>query len=703
MKLKCIILSVVASLSLAASSQPVQQQEQWEWYLDEVVNDVFVGRNDFEYYYMPSSSDMEQQRNKGEVTYFLNSPEGLSAKKTCNLIDRIMASYDDIQAMGTWVDAKTIYWKEFRFEKNKFRFNVKREALDDGTYYVSVVETSNHYKSLGKKNEEQAKDKQEAKPKTRKSKEEKSTRRSTRDRRQVTQDDVDAADDDVVAVADAIAPSDDADAAADKAPIAKVADRVSSVFVPAIILIALVTIVVWLLVGESVGFALARGIAVLVISCPCALGLATPVAIMVGSGLGARHGILFKTAAALEKTGRARTVVLDKTGTITTGEPQVTDILPAPGIDESTLLRLACALERGSEHPLARAIVQAAADANVNGTELPEIAENIEALPGRGLHGTYEGARLAGGNAAFIGEMAPVPSGLREKAEQLAQSGKTPLFFSHGDKFLGFVAVADVIRQESAQAIRELHDMGLRVIMLTGDNARTAQAIGAQAGVDEVIAEVLPQDKEETVRKLQAQAHTIMVGDGINDAPALTRAGTGIAIGAGTDVAIDAAEVVLVKNRLSDVPAAIRLSRATLRNIYQNLFWAFFYNALGIPLAAGVWIKTLGWQLSPMFGAAAMSLSSFCVVSNALRLNLCELYPGEPSPPKEETMEKTLKIEGMMCGHCEARVKQCLEALPEVASAVVSHEKGTAVLTLKQDIADSKLKQIVEEQGYKVL
>ena len=494
-----------------------------------------------------------------------------------------------------------------------------------------------------------------------------------------------------------------ADAAADKAPIAKVADRVSSVFVPAIILIAIVTIVVWLLFGESVGFALARGIAVLVISCPCALGLATPVAIMVGSGLGARHGILFKTAAALEKTGRARTVVLDKTGTITTGEPQVTDILPAPGIDESTLLRLACALERGSEHPLARAIVRAAADTNVNGTEIPEIAENIEALPGRGLHGTYEGARLAGGNAAFIGEMAQVPSELREKAEQWAQSGKTPLFFSHGDKFLGIVAVADIIRQESAQAIRELHDMGLRVIMLTGDNTRTAQAIGAQAGVDEVIAEVLPQDKEETVRKLQAQAHTIMVGDGINDAPALTRAGTGIAIGAGTDVAIDAAEVVLVKNRLSDVPAAIRLSRATLRNIYQNLFWAFFYNALGIPLAAGVWIKTLGWQLSPMFGAAAMSLSSFCVVSNALRLNLCKLYPGEPSPPKEETMEKTLKIEGMMCGHCEARVKQCLEALPEVAGAVVSHEKGTAVLTLKQDIADSKLKQIVEEQGYKVL
>ncbi len=489
-----------------------------------------------------------------------------------------------------------------------------------------------------------------------------------------------------------------ADAAADKAPIAKVADRVSSVFVPAIILIALVTIAVWLFLGEGAGFALARGIAVLVISCPCALGLATPVAIMVGSGLGAKHGILFKTAAALEKTGHARTVVLDKTGTITTGEPQVTDILPAPGIDESTLLRLACVLEHGSEHPLARAIVRAAAD-----EELPEIAENIEALPGRGLRGTYKGALLAGGNTAFVSEMATIPSELREKAEQLAQNGKTPLFFSHGDKFLGLVAVADVIRQESAQAIRELHDMGLRVIMLTGDNARTAQAIGAQAGVDEVIAEVLPQDKEETVRRLQAQAHTIMVGDGINDAPALTRAGTGIAIGAGTDVAIDAAEVVLVKNRLSDVPAAIRLSRATLRNIYQNLFWAFFYNALGIPLAAGVWIKTFGWQLSPMFGAAAMSLSSFCVVSNALRLNLCELYPGEPSPPKEETMEKTLKIEGMMCGHCEARVKQCLEALPEVASAVVSHEKGTAVLTLKQDIADSKLKQIVEEQGYKVL
>ncbi len=489
-----------------------------------------------------------------------------------------------------------------------------------------------------------------------------------------------------------------ADAAADKAPIAKVADRVSSVFVPAIILIALVTIAVWLILGESAGFALARGIAVLVISCPCALGLATPVAIMVGSGLGARHGILFKTAAALEKTGRARTVVLDKTGTITTGEPQVTDILPAPGVDEATLLRLACVLERGSEHPLARAIVGAAAD-----EELPEIAENIEALPGRGLRGTYEGALLAGGNAAFIGETAAIPSELREKAEQLAQNGKTPLFFSHGDTFLGVVAVADVIRPESTQAVRELRDMGLRVIMLTGDNARTAQAIGAQAGVDEVIAEVLPQDKEEVVRKLQEQAHTIMVGDGINDAPALTRAGTGIAIGAGTDVAIDAAEVVLVKNRLSDVPAAIRLSRATLRNIYQNLFWAFFYNALGIPLAAGVWIKTLGWQLSPMFGAAAMSLSSFCVVSNALRLNLCKLYPGESSPPKEETMEKTLKIEGMMCGHCEARVKQCLEALPEVASAVVSHEKGTAVLTLKQDIADSKLKQIVEEQGYKVL
>ncbi|MGN8890992.1 heavy metal translocating P-type ATPase [Dysosmobacter sp. HCP28S3_G4] len=496
------------------------------------------------------------------------------------------------------------------------------------------------------------------------------------------------------------------DAAATKAPIAKVADRVSSVFVPAVITIAVITTVVWLLLGRSVGFALARGISVLVISCPCALGLATPVAIMVGSGMGAKNGILFKTAASLEAAGKTEIVALDKTGTITSGEPKATDILPADGVSQEELLRLAYALERRSEHPLARAILQAAEERRL----APEEVSDFQALPGNGLTARREGAVLSGGNLSFISARAEVPETVRAQAESLAEQGKTPLFFSQDRKLLGVIAVADVIKPDSPRAVAELRNMGIRVVMLTGDNERTARAIGAQAGVDEVIAGVLPDGKERVIRELKRRGRVAMVGDGINDAPALTRADMGIAIGAGTDVAIDAADVVLMKSRLSDVPAAIRLSRATLRNIHQNLFWAFFYNTIGIPLAAGVFIP-LGLTLNPMFGAAAMSLSSFCVVSNALRLNLFDLrdprrdHKIQSRHNKEEettTMEKTMKIEGMMCVHCEARVKKALEALPEVEQAAVSHEAGTAVVTLKSAVSDDTLKKAVEDQDYTV-
>ncbi len=496
------------------------------------------------------------------------------------------------------------------------------------------------------------------------------------------------------------------DAAATKAPIAKVADRVSGVFVPAVITIAVITTVVWLLLGRSVGFALARGISVLVISCPCALGLATPVAIMVGSGMGAKNGILFKTAASLEAAGKTEIVALDKTGTITSGEPKATDILPADGVSQEELLRLAYALERRSEHPLARAILQAAEERRL----APEEVSDFQALPGNGLTARREGAVLSGGNLSFISARAEVPETVRAQAESLAEQGKTPLFFSQDRKLLGVIAVADVIKPDSPRAVAELRNMGIRVVMLTGDNERTARAIGAQAGVDEVIAGVLPDGKERVIRELKRRGRVAMVGDGINDAPALTRADMGIAIGAGTDVAIDAADVVLMKSRLSDVPAAIRLSRATLRNIHQNLFWAFFYNTIGIPLAAGVFIP-LGLTLNPMFGAAAMSLSSFCVVSNALRLNLFDLRDPRRDHKiqsrhnkKEETttMEKTMKIEGMMCVHCEARVKKALEALPEVEQAAVSHEAGTAVVTLKSAVSDDTLKKAVEDQDYTV-
>ena len=494
------------------------------------------------------------------------------------------------------------------------------------------------------------------------------------------------------------------DAAATKAPIAKIADRVSGVFVPAVITIAAVTTVVWLLLGESVGFSLARGISVLVISCPCALGLATPVAIMVGNGMGARNGILFKTAASLETAGRTEIVALDKTGTITQGEPRVTDILPAEGLSEAELLRLAGALEWKSEHPLAKAILEKAREEGLPAEEVTD----FQALPGNGLTARWGGAVLSGGNLGFISARAAVPQEFQARAEALAAQGRTPLFFSRDGELLGIIAVADVIKEDSPQAVRELRNMGIRVVMLTGDNQRTADAIGAQAGVDEVIAGVLPDGKESVIRSLKKQGRVAMVGDGINDAPALTRADTGIAIGAGTDVAIDAADVVLMKSRLSDVPAAIRLSRATLRNIHQNLFWAFFYNTIGIPLAAGLFIP-LGLTLNPMFGAAAMSLSSFCVVSNALRLNLFDIRDAGRDKKfkvrhKEEakTMEKTMKIEGMMCGHCEARVKKALEALPEVAEANVSHESGTAVVTLSGEISDAALKKAVEDQDYQV-
>ncbi|MBR4544964.1 MAG: heavy metal translocating P-type ATPase [Oscillibacter sp.] len=495
------------------------------------------------------------------------------------------------------------------------------------------------------------------------------------------------------------------DAAATKAPVARIADKISGIFVPVVIAIALITALAWLLLGRDAGFALARGISVLVISCPCALGLATPVAIMVGNGVGAKNGVLFKTAAALESAGRVEIVALDKTGTITEGEPRVTDVLPPEGVDESELLRLAAALERHSEHPLSKAVLQAAKDRNL---DIPEVAD-FRAVPGKGLAATLDGVTLRGGNADFV---TGVDAALKSRAEALSGDGKTPLYFSRDGRGIGVIAVADVLKADSPQAVRELQNMGLRVVMLTGDNPRTAAAIGRQAGVDEVIAGVLPDGKEQAVRRLQEHGRVAMVGDGINDAPALTRADTGIAIGAGTDVAIDAADVVLMKNSLLDVPAAIRLSRATLRNIHENLFWAFFYNAVGIPLAAGALVP-FGLTLHPMFGAAAMSLSSFCVVSNALRLNLFRLYdsrhdkrraaPETEIKEEESVMEKTLNIEGMMCEHCEARVKKALEALPEVERAAVSHESGTAVVTLSAPVDDAALKQAVEAQDYKVL
>ena len=494
------------------------------------------------------------------------------------------------------------------------------------------------------------------------------------------------------------------DAAATKAPIAKVADKVSGVFVPVVIAIAVVTTAVWLLLGRGVGYALARGISVLVISCPCALGLATPVAIMVGSGLGAKNGILFKTAASLEQMGRVQIVALDKTGTITQGEPRVTDVIAADGVQEDELLRLACALERKSEHPLARAVLEKAQQLQLAAQEVT----NFQALPGNGLRAELGGAVLAGGSLKFISSVAGVPAAMQARAGQLAGQGKTPLLFSRAGALLGIIAVADVIKPDSPQAVRELRNMGIHVVMLTGDNERTANAIGAQAGVDEVVAGVLPDGKQAVIRRLQQKGKVAMVGDGINDAPALTQADMGVAIGAGTDVAIDAADVVLMHSRLTDVPAAIRLSRATLRNIHENLFWAFFYNTIGIPLAAGVFIP-LGLTLNPMFGAAAMSLSSFCVVSNALRLNLFRLRDARhdkkrKTKHKEEktSMQKTLKIEGMMCPHCEARVKKALEALPEVAQAEVSHAAGTAVVTLTAALADDALKSAVEAQDYTV-
>ena len=500
------------------------------------------------------------------------------------------------------------------------------------------------------------------------------------------------------------------DAAATKAPIAKIADRVSGVFVPTVITIAVITIIVWLIAGQSIGFALSRGIAVLVISCPCALGLATPVAIMVGNGMGARNGIMFKTAVSLEETGKMQIVALDKTGTITSGEPKVTDIIPAAGVTEDTLLKCAYALENKSEHPLARAILEKAKEENAGIEEVT----GFQALPGNGLTAILDGHTLYGGNHTFISSKVSVDGDIQKKAEKLAEAGKTPLFFGNEDRLLGVIAVADVIKEDSPQAIKELQNMGIHVVMLTGDNERTAKAIGQQAGVDEVIAGVLPEGKEQVIRKLKEKGKVAMVGDGINDAPALTRADMGIAIGAGTDVAIDAADVVLMKSRLSDVPAAIRMSRATLRNIHENLFWAFFYNIIGIPLAAGVWYPLFGWKLNPMFGAAAMSLSSFCVVSNALRLNLFKMYDASKdkklkakkekkrSKKEDKTMKKIMHIEGMMCGHCEAAVKKALEALPQVDEAVVSHEAGTAELTLNAEIADDVLKKTVEDKDYTV-
>ena len=546
------------------------------------------------------------------------------------------------------------------------------------------------------------------------------------------------------------------DAAATKAPIAKIADRVSGVFVPAVITIAVVTTIIWLLAGQTFGFALARGISVLVISCPCALGLATPVAIMVGNGMGAKNGILFKTAVSLEETGKMDIVALDKTGTITSGEPRVTDVIPSGGVTEKELVSLALSLEKKSEHPLAKAVLLYAKEQQIDAPE----AADFQALPGNGLSGTLEGASLAGGSFSYISGHTTVSAQEQASFERLASEGKTPLCFMKNGRLAGMIAVADVIKEDSPQAVRELQNMGIRVVMLTGDNERTARAIGAQAGVDEVIAGVLPDGKESVIRSLKEQGKVAMVGDGINDAPALTRADIGIAIGAGTDIAIDAADVVLMKSRLSDVPASIRLSRATLRNIHENLFWAFFYNVVGIPLAAGLWYPIFGWKLNPMFGAAAMSLSSFCVVTNALRLNLFKMHDASKDHPMRKraekaankggdkaenagavrteaedirsigqtanenetvskemqksenqknhinmegiTMTKTMNIEGMMCGHCEARVKKALEALAGVESAEVSHEKGTAVVSMSADVADDTLKEAVEAQDYKV-
>ena len=494
------------------------------------------------------------------------------------------------------------------------------------------------------------------------------------------------------------------DAAATKAPIAKVADRVSGVFVPVVIAIALIATAVWLATGADFGYALARGISVLVISCPCALGLATPVAIMVGNGKGAKNGILFKTAVSLEEAGKVRVVALDKTGTITTGQPRVTDVLPAPGVTDEQLIAAAYALEQKSEHPLAHAVVERAQNLGLKAQEVSD----FDALPGNGLTAMLDGEALSGGSLAFISGRTEVSGDMRAQADHLSGEGKTPLLFSRGGRLLGMIAVADAIKPESPQAVRELQNMGIRVVMLTGDNQRTAEAIGRQAGVDQVIAGVLPDGKESVIRSLQSQGKVAMVGDGINDAPALTRADIGIAIGAGTDVAIDAADVVLMNSRLTDVPAAIRLSRATLRNIHENLFWAFIYNIIGIPLAAGVFIPLLGWQLNPMFGAAAMSLSSFCVVSNALRLNLFDPHSARKDhkikfAKEPKTMQKTLKIEGMMCTHCSGRVKKALEELPGVVSAEVSHENGTAVVTMSAPVDDATLKKAVEDQGYQVV
>ena len=502
------------------------------------------------------------------------------------------------------------------------------------------------------------------------------------------------------------------DAAATKAPIAKIADKVSGVFVPVVILIAVITTIVWLLAGQTVGYALARGISVLVISCPCALGLATPVAIMVGNGMGAKNGILFKTAVSLEEAGRVQIVALDKTGTITSGEPRVTDLVCEPGYDEKTLLELAGALEKKSEHPLAKAVLLEIAQRKIATKEV----EDFQALAGNGLTGTLEGHRLLGGSMKYISSQVTVGEQVKNQAQALAKQGKTPLLFAKDDVLIGMIAVADVIKEDSPKAVQELQNMGIRVVMLTGDNEQTAKAIGAQAGVDQVIAGVLPDGKEAVIRKLKEYGKVAMVGDGINDAPALTRADIGIAIGAGADVAIDAADVVLMKSRLSDVPAAVRLSRATLRNIHENLFWAFFYNIIGIPLAAGVWIPIFGWTLNPMFGALAMSLSSFCVVSNALRLNLFKVkdagrdhkiknevtLPQWEEPKGEKNMTKTMTIKGMMCGHCEARVKKTLEELEHVTEAQVSHEKGTAVVSMEVEVTDDVLKKAVEEQGYQV-
>lgn len=500
------------------------------------------------------------------------------------------------------------------------------------------------------------------------------------------------------------------EAAATKAPIAKAADKVSGIFVPAVIAIAVITAIVWFIVGKGFGFALARGISVLVISCPCALGLATPVAIMVGNGVGAKHGILFKTAASLEATGRTQIAVLDKTGTITKGEPKVTDIIPADGVSETELLALSYLLESRSEHPLAKAIVEKGRESRIEKNIIGEDITEFQALPGSGLAAKLGERSVYCGNLKFIGEKASVPENTVQTAERLSEEGKTPLLFCYGDKMLGIIAVADVIKEDSPQAVKELRNMGIRVIMLTGDNEKTAKAIGEQVGVDEVIAGVMPDGKESVIRKLKRQGKVMMVGDGINDAPALTRADIGAAIGAGTDVAIDAADIVLMKSSLNDVPAAIRLSRAALRNIHQNLFWAFFYNAVGIPLAAGVWIPIFGWTLNPMFGAAAMGLSSFCVVSNVLRLNFVNIRSAkrdkkikQNKAKEQKTMKKTMKIEGMMCPHCEATVKKCLEEFPEVDEAAVSHESGTAVLTLNAEISDEALKKAVEDKGYTVI